>query len=94
MQVNTSLCVKYGGTGLHYAKSPVFVELLTKQGRCDVNHVSKTGHTALHVMVQRQRLECALALLCAGADINFKLRSGDTPLHQAVKVSTVAKDIR
>ena len=86
MQLESSLCTKYGGTCLHYAKSPEFVALLTDGDRCDVNAVSKTGHTPLHVMVQRQRLECSLALLCAGADVRRTLPGGDTPLHQAVKV--------
>ena len=87
MQLDNNTCVKYGGTALHYAKSPKFIDLVTKHSKCDVDYASKTGHTPLHVMVQRQRLECAMAILCVGADVNVRVPGGDTPLHQAVRVS-------
>ncbi|XP_038067725.1 85/88 kDa calcium-independent phospholipase A2-like [Patiria miniata] len=86
IQLDSMLCVKYGGSALHYAKSPAFIKLVTKRrGTFDVNLLSKTGHSPLHIMVQRQRLECVLALLCAGADVGVALPGGDMPLHQAVR---------
>ncbi|XP_033630973.1 85/88 kDa calcium-independent phospholipase A2-like [Asterias rubens] len=84
-QLCSSTCVKYGGTALHYAKSAKFVDLAIKHGKLDVNAESKTGHTPLHVMIQRQRLECAMAILCAGANVNVRVPGGDTPLHDAVR---------
>ncbi|XP_022084989.1 85/88 kDa calcium-independent phospholipase A2-like [Acanthaster planci] len=88
MQPDMMLCVKYGGSALHYAKSPVFIKLvIERRGTFDVNLRSKTGHTPLQVMVQHQRLGCVVSLLCAGADVNASLPEGDTPLHQAVRTN-------
>ena len=79
-------CAKHGGTPLHWAKEPGFIEAILKQEH-DLDVLRRTGDAALHVMVKRLRLECTLALLCAGADVNAKGPDGDTALHMAIKVS-------
>ena len=52
----------------------------------DLDALSKTGDAALHVMIKRLRMECALTLLCAGADVNKRGPEGDTALHMAIQV--------
>ncbi|XP_071960521.1 85/88 kDa calcium-independent phospholipase A2-like [Antedon mediterranea] len=79
---------KHGGTPLHWAKEQSFVDLVLKYD-CDIDAVSKSGDTALHIMVRRQRFPCLMALLCAGADPCIKALNGDSPLHTAVKAGSV-----
>ncbi|XP_072128109.1 85/88 kDa calcium-independent phospholipase A2 isoform X1 [Mobula birostris] len=78
----------YGGTPLHWAKKAEMIRLLINHG-CSVNYLSKTGETALHIMVKRKRFECALALLVHGADPNVKGENGNTPLHLAMKLDSL-----
>ncbi|XP_071479440.1 85/88 kDa calcium-independent phospholipase A2-like [Diadema antillarum] len=79
-------CSKHGGTPLHWAKDSNFVKLVLRQDY-DINAMSKTGDTALLVMMKRNRpIECLRDLLKAGADPNFSDRDGNSPLHYAVKV--------
>ena len=81
------VCNKYGGTLLHWAKSKEVINwLLTIQGP-DINARSKTGDTALNIMVQQNRPTCALDLIRAGADVNIPDNDGNSPLHHAVTVS-------
>ncbi|XP_033123790.1 85/88 kDa calcium-independent phospholipase A2-like, partial [Anneissia japonica] len=79
---------KHGGTPLHWAKDCTFINLVLKHD-CEINAVSKTGDTALHIMVRRQRFSCLMTFLCAGADPNIKALNGDSPLHTAVKAGSV-----
>ncbi|XP_072889553.1 85/88 kDa calcium-independent phospholipase A2 isoform X2 [Hemitrygon akajei] len=78
----------YGGTPLHWAKKAEMIRLLINHG-CSLNYLSKTGETALHIMVKRKRFECALALLVHGADPNVKGENGNTPLHLAMKLDSL-----
>ncbi|XP_071506688.1 85/88 kDa calcium-independent phospholipase A2-like [Diadema antillarum] len=78
-------CSKHGGTPLHWAKDSNFVKLVLRQDY-DINAMSKTGDTALLVMMKRNRpIECLRDLLKAGANPNFSDRDGNSPLHYAVK---------
>ncbi|XP_072168377.1 85/88 kDa calcium-independent phospholipase A2-like [Diadema setosum] len=78
-------CFKHGGTPLHWARDSNFVKLVLQQDY-DIDAMSKTGDTALLVMVKRNRpIECLRDLLNAGADPNFSDRDGNSPLHYAVK---------
>lgn len=61
-------------------------EVLIEHG-CNVDAKNFQGDTALHVMVRRNRLACAVMLLGHHADANIQNSEGNTPLHLAVKVS-------
>ncbi|XP_029446020.1 85/88 kDa calcium-independent phospholipase A2 isoform X3 [Rhinatrema bivittatum] len=74
----------YGGTPLHWAKSAEMARLVIEHG-CNMNATSKTGDTALHIMVKRARFECSMVLLTHGADPDVKGQGGNTPLHLAMK---------
>ncbi|XP_071042085.1 85/88 kDa calcium-independent phospholipase A2 [Parasteatoda tepidariorum] len=76
--------IKGGGTPLHWAKTPELTEVLIEHG-CNVNAKNFQGDTALHVMVRRNRLSCAVMLLSHQADANIQNSEGNTPLHLAVK---------
>lgn len=81
--------MKNGGTPLHWALSPAVMEALVDRN-CDINAVDFSGRTALHIMVLRGRLECAVALMYHGAELSIKDNDGNTPLHLAVKESNLA----
>ncbi|XP_055519327.1 85/88 kDa calcium-independent phospholipase A2 isoform X1 [Leucoraja erinacea] len=78
----------HGGTPLHWVKKAEMIRLLMDHG-CSLNYLSKTGETPLHIMVKRERFECALALLVHGADTNVKGQNGNTPLHLAMKLDNL-----
>ncbi|XP_069765535.1 85/88 kDa calcium-independent phospholipase A2 isoform X2 [Narcine bancroftii] len=78
----------YGGTPLHWAKNSEMIRLLINH-RCNLNYLSKSGETPLHIMVKRERFECALTLLVNGANANIKGESGNTPLHLAMKLDNL-----
>ncbi|XP_042201101.1 85/88 kDa calcium-independent phospholipase A2 isoform X2 [Callorhinchus milii] len=79
---------RYGGTPLHWAKNREMSMLLLERG-CNVNYLSKSGETALHIMVRRARFPCAMVLLTHGADPNCKGEHGNTPLHLAMKLDNL-----
>lgn len=81
--------MKHGGTPLHWAISREVIEALVDKN-CDINALNFDGRTALHVMVLRGRLECAIALLSRGAELSIGDKEGNTPLHLAVKQSNTA----
>ena len=53
----------------------------------DMDCRSKSGDSALHVMIQRHRIDCAVALLVHGASDEATDSDGNNALHLAVKVS-------
>lgn len=92
LQFNTSKLftqdMKHGGTPLHWSSSrEVLLELIDRG--CDVNAVNFEEKTALHVMVERNRLECVVALLSHDAEIDLKDKNGNTPLHLAIQKKLV-----
>lgn len=54
---------------------------------CEVNYLSKTGESALHILTKKGRFEAAMVLLTHGANANLKGQGGNTALHLAMKVS-------
>ncbi|XP_078539935.1 85/88 kDa calcium-independent phospholipase A2 isoform X3 [Lissotriton helveticus] len=76
---------RYGATPLHWVKNVEMTRLLLARGS-NINYVSKTGDTALHIMVKRSRFDCAMVLLTHGADANAQGDGGNTPLHLAMKL--------
>ncbi|XP_058872424.1 85/88 kDa calcium-independent phospholipase A2-like isoform X2 [Acipenser ruthenus] len=76
---------RYGGTPLHWTKTPELCRLLIARG-CNVNYLSQSGETPLHIMVRRKRFGAAMVLLTHGAQSNAKGQNGDTPLHLAMKL--------
>ena len=53
----------------------------------DMDCHSKSGDSALHVMIQRHRIDCAVALLVHGASDEATDSDGNNAIHLAVKVS-------
>ncbi|XP_051979482.1 85/88 kDa calcium-independent phospholipase A2-like isoform X4 [Xyrauchen texanus] len=75
----------YGGTPLHWAKTAEMCRLLLDRG-CNLNYLSKTGESPLHILTKRGRFEAAMKLLTHGADPNIKGQDGNTALHLAMKL--------
>lgn len=59
--------------------------LLLEHG-CEVNYLSKTGESPLHILTKKGRFEAAMVLLTHGANANLKGQDGNTALHLAMKV--------
>ncbi|RUS71722.1 hypothetical protein EGW08_020519 [Elysia chlorotica] len=75
---------KFGGTPIHWAEKAESIQQLSFFG-CNPNILNNEGNAPLHVMMQKSRRECLMALLCHGADCNIKDASGETVLHKAIK---------
>ncbi|XP_072277235.1 85/88 kDa calcium-independent phospholipase A2 isoform X2 [Pyxicephalus adspersus] len=75
---------RYRATPLHWAKNAEMSLLLLQHGS-NVNALSRTSETPLHIMVKKDRFDCAMVLLTHGADPNAKGEHGNTPLHLAMK---------
>ncbi|XP_061495092.1 85/88 kDa calcium-independent phospholipase A2 isoform X2 [Rhineura floridana] len=75
---------RHGATPLHWAKNAEMTRLLIDYG-CEVNTLSATGESALHIAVRRGRFDCTMVLLTHGAMANTKGKDGSTPLHLAMK---------
>ena len=73
--------IKHGGTPLHWAKSKEIIEAMVCESGCVIDAKNFAGDTALHVMAKHDRLDCALALILHGADINQRDNAGNTPLQ-------------
>lgn len=70
--------MKTGGTPLHWSKTPELTEILIEYG-CRINGRNFEGNTALHVMVLRNRISCAVTLLSHGANVDIQGADGNTP---------------
>ncbi|XP_023814610.1 85/88 kDa calcium-independent phospholipase A2 isoform X1 [Oryzias latipes] len=75
----------YGGTPLHWTKTAELGRMLLECG-CDVNYLSGTGESALHILTKKGRFEAAMVLLTHGANANLKGQEGNTALHLAMKM--------
>lgn len=80
--------MKYGGTPLHWSSSREVLSALINRN-CDVNALNFNQQTALHVMVNRERLDCVVCLLSHEAEINLKDKDGNTALHIAVEKKNI-----
>ncbi|XP_045582087.1 85/88 kDa calcium-independent phospholipase A2 [Procambarus clarkii] len=74
--------MKDGGTPLHWATSREIINAMVDLG-CNINARNFHGLTALHKMVQNNRLACVLTLLSCGAEVNVCDDAGDLALHMA-----------
>lgn len=69
---------------MHWSTSrAVLLELITRG--CDVNAVNFEEKTALHVMVEKNQLECVVSLLSHDAEVDCVDKDGNTALHIAVE---------
>ncbi|XP_041959745.1 85/88 kDa calcium-independent phospholipase A2 isoform X2 [Alosa sapidissima] len=75
----------YGGTPLHWAKTSEMTRMLLDRG-CNVNYLSKTGESPLHILTKKDRFEAAMVLLTHGGDANIRGPDGNTALHLAMKL--------
>ncbi|KAG9483846.1 hypothetical protein GDO78_009654 [Eleutherodactylus coqui] len=75
---------KYQAIPLHWAKTAEMAVLLLERGS-KANAVSKTAETPLHIMVKKDRFDCAMVLLTHGANPNAKGEHGNSALHLAMK---------
>ncbi|XP_063058512.1 85/88 kDa calcium-independent phospholipase A2 isoform X2 [Engraulis encrasicolus] len=75
----------YGGTPLHWAKTSEMARMLLDRD-CDVNYLSKTGESPLHIMTKKDRFEASMVLLTHGGDPNIRGPDGNTALHLAMKL--------
>lgn len=76
--------MKNGGTPLHWSTSRAVLLELIMRG-CDVNAVNFEEKTALHVMVEKNSMECVVSLLTHDAEVDCLDKDGNTPLHIAVE---------
>ncbi|XP_041839207.1 85/88 kDa calcium-independent phospholipase A2 isoform X2 [Melanotaenia boesemani] len=78
----------YGGTPLHWTKTAEMCRLLLDHS-CEVNYLSKTGESPLHILTKKHRFEASMVLLTHGADANLKGQDGNTALHLAMKMDHI-----
>ncbi|XP_066990221.1 85/88 kDa calcium-independent phospholipase A2-like isoform X3 [Macrobrachium rosenbergii] len=71
-----------GGSLLHWVKSRELMDLCLDAG-CNPDLRNDKQQTPLHVMVNRNRFQCLMTLLCRGAKANCADLEGTTPLHLA-----------
>ncbi|XP_027727331.1 85/88 kDa calcium-independent phospholipase A2 isoform X5 [Vombatus ursinus] len=74
---------RYGGSPLHWAKNAEMAQMLLSRG-CDVNSVSSSGDTPLHIAVMRDRFDCVMVMLTHGASAGARGEHSNTPLHLAM----------
>uniref|UniRef100_A0A8C6K4B4 phospholipase A2 n=1 Tax=Nothobranchius furzeri TaxID=105023 RepID=A0A8C6K4B4_NOTFU len=82
-----ALGLAYEVTVLPWSKETM-CRLLLNHGS-DVNYLSRTGESALHILTERGRFEAAMVLLTHGAHANLKGRDGNTALHLAMKADNI-----
>lgn len=76
--------MKNGGTPLHWSTSrEVLLELILRG--CNVNATNFDEKSALHIMVEKNSLECAVALLSHEAEVDIVDKDGNTALHIAIE---------
>lgn len=76
--------MKNGGTPLHWTTSREVLQELIIRG-CDVNAVNFLQKTALHVMVEKDNIECVVCLLAHEAEVDSIDKDGNSPLHLAIE---------
>lgn len=74
--------MKQGGTPLHWATSREIINAMADLG-CSINARNFHGLTALHKMVQNNRLACVLTLLSRGVEVNVADDEGNLAVHLA-----------
>uniref|UniRef100_H2YF35 phospholipase A2 n=1 Tax=Ciona savignyi TaxID=51511 RepID=H2YF35_CIOSA len=77
------VCAKHGALPLHWCKGTEEIKLLLTH-ETPVNVASHGGQHPLHVMVERGRLEAAMLLITAHADVCSRGQNGNSALHFAV----------
>ena len=75
--------LRSGGTTLHWASDKEGIYCLTELG-CNLDAQNNLGETPLHVMVEKERVECVNALLWRGASAAAVDNQGNTVLHKAI----------
>eukprot|EP00794_Sanderia_malayensis_P008938 gene8938-9891_t len=75
---------KYNAPPLHWVRSPQMVDLLMSFN-AELNACGVNNETALHVMATLKRLDCAIALISYGINVNSVCDHGKNALHHAVE---------
>lgn len=78
------MCSNIGNHPMTVIRQAIY--LLTEKG-CDIDALNAENDTALHIMIRRQRIDCASTLLVLGASANLIGSGGNNPLHLAIEVS-------
>ncbi|KAL1005708.1 hypothetical protein UPYG_G00062670 [Umbra pygmaea] len=90
-QARTDVKDNNGETPMHCAAkqdSPAIIQIcrMLLDNKCEVNYLSKTGESPLHILTRRGRFEASMVLLTHGANPNLRGMDGNTSLHLAMKM--------
>lgn len=65
------------------------VRSLLESQLCNVDETDQSGRTALHLAALRGKTDLANVLILGGADVNFRDKQGNTPLHWCGSIDTI-----
>ena len=70
---------------------PNAISVLNEHNITDINKKDENGSPPLHLAAENGHTDVVKALIAAGADVNVRNLSEDTPLHKAVRSTWITK---